>query len=325
MIMHHTFIVLDLETTGLDPQMEGIIEIAAVRLDHGVETAHFHRLVNPGVEISPASQAIHGITEEMIADAPSVASMLPEFLEFAGNYPLVAHNAPFDIGFLNRALGLASRPPLDNPIFDSLDIAKEVLPEQRSHKLEAVCKALGHEAQGFHRALDDARHLAIVFPQLLDRYHQKQAWYRAQFARIAHIGHRYDQLGKLIEDLQAEQNEARRVLQHYFNEHPDAKVTLPGGEALARATKESWDYDPAALLPLLEAWGLKDRMLKLDRPRLDRWLLGDRLTDEQKSQVTATRMLLGTTHRITRLAAPPPPAAPIAPESSPESTPQIET
>jgi DNA polymerase III epsilon subunit family exonuclease len=316
---HSTFIVLDLETTGLDSQLEGIIEMAAVRLDHGVETAHFHRLVNPGIEISPASQAIHGITEAMIADAPSVSSVLPEFLAFAGNYPLVAHNAPFDIGFLNRALGLAGREPLGNPVFDSLEIAKEVLPEQRSHKLEAVCKALGHEAQGFHRALDDARHLALVFPRLLERYHQKQAWYRSQFARIAQVAQRYDQLGKLIEDLQAEQTEARRVLHHYFNDHPEAKVLLPGGESLARATKESWDYDPATLMPLLEAWGLKDRMLKLDRPRLDRWLTGDRLTDEQKAQVTGTRMLLGVTHRITRLSAPQPePAAQAEPPPLPE-------
>lgn len=306
--MSETFIVLDLETTGLDPQLEGILEIAAIRLEAGVETAHFHQLVDPGIEISPASQAIHGITAEMIAGAPSVPDALPDFLAFIGDHPLVAHNAAFDIGFLNRALGLAGHGALPNVILDTLEIAKEVLPEQRSHKLEAVCKALGHEAVGFHRALDDARHLATVFPQLLDRYRQKQAWYRSQFDRIEQIAHRYDQLGKLIEDLQAEQSEARRVLQHYFADHPERKVALPGGEALARATKELWDYDPVQLLPLLEAWGLKDRMLKIDRPRLERWLGGDRLTEAQKAEATATRVLLGVQHRIARIAPPPPPA-----------------
>lgn len=306
----HTFIVLDLETTGLDPQLEGILEIAAVRLEGGVEAAHFHCLVDPGVEISPASQAIHGITAEMIVGAPPVPEVLGAFVDFVGDHPLVAHNAGFDLGFLNRALGLSGRPTLTNPVYDSLEMAKEVMPEQRSHKLEAVCRALGYEAVGFHRALDDARHLAIVFPQLLDRYQQKQAWYRAQFERIEQIAHRYDQLGKLIEDLQAEQTEARRVLTHYFNDHPDAKVALPGGDALGRATKEIWDYNAETLLPLLEAWGLKERMLKLDRPRLERWLGGDRLTEAQKGEAIATRILIGVQHRITRHAAPAPAPAP---------------
>jgi DNA polymerase III epsilon subunit-like protein len=266
--------------------------------------------VKPAVEISASSQAIHGIGEEMVADAPPVEAVLPDLVAFLGDWPVVAHNAPFDLGFLNRALGLAGLPPLTNEAYDTLEIAKEVLPEQRSFKLESLCRLFGQEAQVFHRAVDDARHLAGIFPTLIGLYRQKQAWYRTQFDRIEAIGHRYDQVSRLIDTLQIELGEMRRVLSHYFAEHPTAKVPLPGGESLAWHTKENWDYDTERLYPMLEAWGLRDKFLKLDRPRLERWLTGTRLSEEQKAEIASTRLLLGVTHRLTKQAPPAPEAAP---------------
>jgi DNA polymerase III epsilon subunit-like protein len=245
---------------------------------------------------------VHGITAEMVAEAPELGQVLPGFLEFIGDWPLVAHNAGFDLAFLNRALGLHGRPALANEVYDSLEMAREVFPEQRSHKLESLCRLLGHPAENFHRALDDTQHLAAIFPVLLALYRQKQGWYRAQFERIQFVAQRYDQLSRLIEALQNEQADMRRVLTHYFNENPDARVGLPGGEALVRNAKENWDYDTDALMPLLESWGLKEKFLKLDRARLERWLLGDRLTPEQKEHVAATRLLLGVNHRISKQA-----------------------
>lgn len=295
------FIVLDLETTGLDAQLEGIIEIAAVRLVDGREQAVYQTLTRPEVEISAESQAIHGISAEMVADAPPVAAVLDEFLAFIGDAPLVAHNAPFDVGFLNRALALAGKPPLANVAYDTLEIARELFPGQRSYKLEALCRLFGYEATHFHRALDDARHLATIFPELWKLYEQKQAWYREQFTRIEHVARRYEQITQLIDDLQAELADQRRVLSRYFEEHPDGRVPLPGGDAFMRNTKEQWDYDLAALAPKLATWGLEDRFLKLDRPRLERWLQGARLTDVQKDAIAATRLFVGRNHRIVRV------------------------
>lgn len=305
------YIVLDLETTGLDPQLEGILEIAAVRLENGQIGEVFHRLVKPAVEISPSSQAIHGITEEMVADAPPVEAVLPELLAFLGDWPVVAHNAPFDLGFLNRALGLVGLPTLTNEAYDTLEIAKEVLPEQRSFKLESLCRLFGHEGLVFHRAVDDARHLATIFPVLIGLYRQKQAWYRSQFEHIEAVAQRYDQVSRLIDTLQTELGEMRRVMAHYFTEHPTARIPLPGGEALAWHAKENWDYDTDRLFPMVEAWGLRDKFLKLDRPRLERWLGGSRLSDEQKAQIAATRLLLGVTHRITKQSPPAPAPDPL--------------
>lgn len=294
-------VVLDLETTGLDPQLEGILEIGAVRLDGEAIEAEFHRLVDPGVAIGAASQAIHGITAEAIAGAPPVERVLPDLLAFIGDLPIVAHNAPFDLAFLRRALRLAGLGDLRNAAIDTLELAKEVFPAQRAYKLEAVCRLLGHEARGFHRALDDARHLAKVFPALARGYHEKQAWYRDQFARIGQLAARHDQLARLIESLQGEQAEMNRVLAAYFAEHPGAAIPLPGGDGLQEVAKPLWDYDPETLLPLLEGYGLSEKFLKLDRARLERFLAGDRLTDAQKAAIIALRAPAGTHKRIGRV------------------------
>lgn len=312
-----TYVVIDLETTGLDPLVEGILEIAAVRLEGGQVVASWQTLVNPGpgVELTEASRAIHGITAEMVADAPSVPDALEAFLAFLGDAPVVAHNAPFDLAFLNRALGAKGAPPLANEAFDTLEMAREVFPEQRSHKLEALCRLLGHEAVGFHRAAADAGHLAVIFPRLHALWAQKRAWYRSQFPQIEHLARRYDHVTRLIEALQVEAADVRRVLSLYFQEHPATRIPLPGGEALLRITKEQWEYDLAVLLPQLEAWGLKDRFLKLDRQRLDRWLQGGRFDEAQRSAIASARVLQAVTQRIARVGtttaaegdAPPPP------------------
>ncbi len=298
-----TFVVVDLETTGLDPQIEGILEIAAFRLEGDRVVASWQTLVNPGLgtEISEASRAIHGITAEMVADAPGVPDALRSFLAFLGDAPLVAHNAPFDLGFLNRALAAQGAPALANHAYDTLEMAREVFPEQRSHKLESLCRLLGHEASGFHRAAADAEHLAVIFPRLRALWEQKRAWYRSQFGQIEHLARRYDQVSRLIEGLQVEVGDVRRVLALYFQEHPDARIPLPGGDGLVRVTKELWEYDQAALLPQLEAWGLKERFLKLDRQRLDRWLQSGRFDEAQRAAIASARVLQAVTQRVARV------------------------
>ena len=96
-------IVLDTETTGLDYTKEKIIEFAAIRLENGKIKDTFQTLINPEQHIRKSSMAIHGITQEMVADAPTEAEILPKIAEFIGEYPIVAHNAIFDYTFLNEA------------------------------------------------------------------------------------------------------------------------------------------------------------------------------------------------------------------------------
>src|SRR5574344_2107288 len=96
-------IVLDTETTGLDYTREKLVEFAAVRLENGKIKDEFQTLINPEQHIRKSSMAIHGITPEMVKDAPTEAEAMPKIAEFIGDYPIVAHNAVFDYSFLNEA------------------------------------------------------------------------------------------------------------------------------------------------------------------------------------------------------------------------------
>ena len=96
-------IVLDTETTGLDYSREKMVEFAALRLENGKIKDKFQTLINPEQHIRKSSYAIHGISQEMVADAPTEAEAIPKILEFIGDYPIVAHNAIFDYMFINEA------------------------------------------------------------------------------------------------------------------------------------------------------------------------------------------------------------------------------
>lgn len=288
------FVVLDVETTGLDPALEAIVEVAAVRIEPGGRVlGRFGSLVRPHVPVSPASGKIHGLGEAELAEAPPLGEVMPALAAFIGKDPLVAHHATFDLAFLGRALKAVGLPPLDQAVVDTLEWARELVPEQRSHKLEALCVAFGVPASGFHRAMADAEALAGVFPELLRRYRARLAHLHAQHGRIQEIAARYAALNAEIEARQAELGELRRVLGHYFHHHPGQPLPLPGGGRLKQVLKTVQEYDAEALMPLLQAWGLADRFWKLDRQRLERWLAGDRLSEAQKAAVAEAKLPSG--------------------------------
>jgi DNA polymerase-3 subunit epsilon len=160
--MTETLFVIDLETTGLYPERgDRILEIAAVPVVEGRirMEAVFDRLVNPQTPIPPEATRIHGITDEMVKHAPPIERVLPEFFAHVRDCPLVAHNAPFDIGFLRhyaRALGLAG---FANRVIDTIEMSKELFPGHRSHSLDSLILRLGIPTEGGrrHRSLEDAR------------------------------------------------------------------------------------------------------------------------------------------------------------------------
>ena len=122
------FIAFDLETTGLSPTQDVITEFGAVRLKNGEVAETFQAFVNPKRKLDEKNIALTGITDEMLKDAPDISEVLPEFLRFCGDLPLVAHNANFDVGFVNAAaqrLGLDFAPTY----IDTLVLAQNLLPE----------------------------------------------------------------------------------------------------------------------------------------------------------------------------------------------------
>jgi DNA polymerase-3 subunit epsilon len=154
-------IALDIETTGLYPEQgHGILEIGAVPIVNGhiLPDARFESLVNPHMSIPPEVVAIHGITDEMVRDAPSLKEIMPAFLRFIDDSPLVAHNATFDIGFLNFHLKGLGVLPLKNRTIDTLELSKQIFFRHRRHNLDALLKRLGisYERGTRHRSISDA-------------------------------------------------------------------------------------------------------------------------------------------------------------------------
>ena len=165
------FVVVDLETTGGSPASSGITEIGAVKVRGGEVLGELHTLVNPRELIPPFIAVLTGITDTMVATAPHIETVLPAFLDFARGCVLVAHNAPFDLGFLKAAcesLGLRW------PAFDSIDtarLARRVLTsdEAPNCKLSTLARVLRASVQPTHRALDDARATVDVLHVLFER------------------------------------------------------------------------------------------------------------------------------------------------------------
>jgi len=162
-------IFLDTETTGLDPALgHRIIEIAAVEVVNRRPTQNrFHAYLNPEREIDPGAQQVHGITLEFLQDKPRFAEVVDEMLDFVAGAELVIHNAPFDVGFLNRELGLLGREKIESAceaITDTLKMAKELRPGQRN-SLDVLCKHYGvdNSSRTLHGALLDAELLADVY------------------------------------------------------------------------------------------------------------------------------------------------------------------
>ncbi|HEY5071646.1 MAG TPA: DNA polymerase III subunit epsilon [Caulobacteraceae bacterium] len=165
-------IVLDTETTGLDPRHgHRIIEIACVEIDDFIPTGrHFHRYVDPEREIDADAERVHGLSATFLAGKPRFADsgVADAFLDFVGDAPLVAHNAGFDRGFVNHELDRAGRPPLHPERWvDTLSLAQKRFPSL-SNSLDSLCKRfkISLAERERHGALVDARLLACVYLEL---------------------------------------------------------------------------------------------------------------------------------------------------------------
>ena len=165
-----TFIVFDLETTGLNPANEEITEIAAVRVVEGEIRDSFQTYVNPHKPIPTEITELTGISDETVADAPDLDKAVPEFLKWAGEgqYPLVAHNAGFDMGFLRTAcqrLGIER----EFTSIDTLEMSRLMLPHMHKFKLNILAKELQVGPFEHHRASEDAAVLGRIYVKLLKR------------------------------------------------------------------------------------------------------------------------------------------------------------
>jgi DNA polymerase-3 subunit epsilon len=160
-------VAFDLETTGLSPQLDRIVEIGAVKSIDGKEVARYGVLVNPEMAMPPGAAAVNGITDEMLAGKPTIREVLPEFLKFVGDGVLIAHNASFDLGFVRSSMARQGLGQLANDYVDTRVMAQKAYPGRPNYKLQSLATDLGVKALEAHRAVDDARVCLEVFQACL--------------------------------------------------------------------------------------------------------------------------------------------------------------
>ena len=158
----NVYVVFDIETTGLDPQKEMITEIGAAKIVGGRIVDTFAQLINPGKPIPAEITNLTGISNDMVADKPTIAEIMPKFLEFCGDAIVVAHNAKFDTGFI-RVHATRLEKEFKNKVEDTLELSRQLFPDEKSHKLNIVANRLGVSLENHHRAVDDATATAGIF------------------------------------------------------------------------------------------------------------------------------------------------------------------
>ncbi len=167
------FVAFDLETTGLWPAACRIVEFGAVRFRLGAgELGRMSQLVDPRCPIPAEVIRIHGITDAMVRGMPTLGAALPQFLAFLGDAQtvLLAHNAPFDLGFLAQALAQVGQAGLPHAVVDTLDLARRCLYGLPHHDLQSVARYLGVAQREDHRALADARLAMQVFCRMVSQH-----------------------------------------------------------------------------------------------------------------------------------------------------------
>ena len=164
-----SYVVFDLETTGLSTYYDRIIEFGAVKVEKGLVTQSLDIFINPERKISSKIESITKITNDMLKDQPTIEQVIDRILEFIGDSILVSHNAAFDFGFIQEALKRCGREVLHNPVIDTLALSRYLFPNSRNHRLGALCRNMEifYDEDAAHRADYDAKVLNDVWQPML--------------------------------------------------------------------------------------------------------------------------------------------------------------
>lgn len=194
------FVVLDTETTGLEPERDELVQIGAVRMVNGRPVAGeaMETLVNPGRSIPPQSSRVHGITDEQVADAPGVAEAVARLHDFARDAVLVAHNAPFDLAFLKRREAeIGAR--FDHPVLDTVLLSAVLFGPHEAHNLDALCTRLGIDVpvERRHTAPGDAEATAAALCAMIPMLQGRG------FTTLREVLQQTRRHGRLLQDLNA--------------------------------------------------------------------------------------------------------------------------
>ena len=289
--MNNTLIILDVETTGLDPQKEKILEFAGIKLQNGEIIDEFETLINPEQHIRHSSIAIHGITEDMVQDAPTTAEIMPKIFEFIGNHPIVAHNAIFDYSFLNETHISLYQTPFENSYIDSQQMFKDICPDEKSHGLNTLMERFHIEPQGTkHRAMADAKGLALAYPHLEKLYFQRNEWQISQFGNLDYLFERYIRIQNTIQVLQSELSDIKAIFKVYFEQGGTPIISYP--------SKTCFSYDFQKVKPVLEELNSIEKVIKLNNGLIDRIATSRSITEEQRQIINDAKIAIKESRSI---------------------------
>lgn len=181
LLTEDTFVVFDVETTGLSAVYNTIIELAAVKIRDGEIIDRFESFANPHHRLSATTINLTGITDDMVQTAPEIAEVLRNFSEWVGDAVLVAHNASFDMGFLNVGYQKIGFDKANNPVIDTLELGRFLYPEMKNHRLNTLAKKFDIELTQHHRAIYDAEATGYLLLKMLKDSLEKGIEYHDQF------------------------------------------------------------------------------------------------------------------------------------------------
>lgn len=193
------YVALDLETTGLDPEWDSIIEIGMVRVRRGEVVAEYSTLVNPGMPIDDFIAELTGITNDMLAAAPALPEVLPAARDFLGDDIILGHNINFDINFIYDNCERQGLTPVSNGYIDTMRISRRVLPDLKHHRLGDIVNALGVDHAQAHRAIGDC-HATIDCYKALLAHIDAGAGREAYITEVSRHGAQRPDLHKLAAD-----------------------------------------------------------------------------------------------------------------------------
>ncbi len=169
--MEHSYIALDIETTGLNPKKDKIIEIGALRIRDNAVEARFHRLIYPGRELNESITALTGITDEMVAQRPEIQEMIGTVVDFCQELPLLGHRILFDYSFLKRA-AVNQGIRWEQKGIDTLKLCRRFMPKEESKTLANACRFYQIKAENCHRAMWDAYAAHVLYQKLANQYQE---------------------------------------------------------------------------------------------------------------------------------------------------------
>jgi DNA polymerase-3 subunit epsilon/ATP-dependent DNA helicase DinG len=245
-----SIVALDLETTGLDPKKDAIIEIGAVRFNERRLEDEWSTLINPGRRIPPNITQLTGITDRMVHNAPPIHDVLSELAGFVGDSPVLGHNVRFDLSFLRRYDILK-----DNEAIDTYELAAVLLPTAERYNLGAISKNLGVLVQATHRALDDANATRGAYLRLLDEANQLPIHLLAEFVRLGEPidWDAYWTFRRILGQRSKEVVSPEQVRQRY--EGPIYKGAIGGYGPPLHPSEELVQLDPEDVASILEHGG----------------------------------------------------------------------